>query len=37
MSWLTVVKQTGLTPLDANMWPRFLGIYAGVMMLCVSP
>jgi predicted lysophospholipase L1 biosynthesis ABC-type transport system permease subunit len=30
MSWLTVVKQTGLTPLDPGMWPRFLGIYAGL-------
>jgi hypothetical protein len=30
MSWLTVVKQTGLTPLDPGMWPRFLGIYAAM-------
>jgi hypothetical protein len=32
MSWLTVVKQTGLTPLDPGMWPRFLGVYAGLYL-----
>lgn len=29
IAWIGVVKQTGLTPLDAGMWPRFLGLYAG--------
>lgn len=32
LSWLSVVKQTGLTPLDPGMWPRFLGIYAGLYL-----
>jgi hypothetical protein len=32
ISWLSVVKQTGLTPLDPGMWPRFLGIYAAIYL-----
>jgi hypothetical protein len=27
---LTLVKQSGLTPLDAGQWPKFLAIYAGL-------
>ncbi|KAG2422424.1 hypothetical protein HXX76_016039 [Chlamydomonas incerta] len=30
ISWLTVVRTTGLTPLDAGNWPKFLAIYAGL-------
>lgn len=30
ISWLTVVKQTGLTPLDPGQWPKFLAVYAGL-------
>ncbi|GIL80577.1 hypothetical protein Vretimale_16006, partial [Volvox reticuliferus] len=30
IAWLTVVRTTGLTPLDGGNWPCFLGIYAGL-------
>jgi hypothetical protein len=30
ISWITVVKQTGMTPLEAGQWTRFLAIYAGL-------
>jgi hypothetical protein len=30
LAWLAVVKSTGLTPLAAGMWPKFLSIYAGL-------
>ncbi|KXZ46702.1 hypothetical protein GPECTOR_41g666 [Gonium pectorale] len=30
IAWLTVVRSTGLTPLDGGNWPRFLAIYAGL-------
>jgi hypothetical protein len=30
ISWISVVKQTGYTPLEAGMWSRFLAIYAGL-------
>ncbi len=29
IAWLTVVRTTGLTPLDGNNWPTFLAVYAG--------
>ncbi|MEW5311931.1 MAG: hypothetical protein WDW38_003605 [Sanguina aurantia] len=30
--WVTVVKQTGLTPLEPGMWPKFLGLYAALYL-----
>eukprot|EP00877_Chromochloris_zofingiensis_P006762 jgi/Chrzof1/2339/Cz11g11160.t1 len=30
IAWMTIVKQTGMTPLAAGQWPKFLGIYAGL-------
>eukprot|EP00198_Chlamydomonas_reinhardtii_P006057 XP_001695393.1 predicted protein [Chlamydomonas reinhardtii] len=30
IAWLTVVRTTGLTPMDAGNWPKFLAIYAGL-------
>ncbi|GLC42514.1 hypothetical protein PLESTB_001106200 [Pleodorina starrii] len=30
IAWLTVVRTTGLTPLDGSNWSRFLAIYAGL-------
>ncbi|GLI70908.1 hypothetical protein VaNZ11_015934, partial [Volvox africanus] len=30
IAWLTVVRTTGLTPLDGGNWPCFVGIYAGL-------
>ncbi|PNH06966.1 hypothetical protein TSOC_006619, partial [Tetrabaena socialis] len=30
IAWLTVVRTTGLTPLDADNWTRFVAIYAGL-------
>jgi hypothetical protein len=30
IAWLSVVKSTGLTPIDPGQWPKFLGIYAGL-------
>lgn len=29
ITWVTFKRQTGMTPLVANQWPKFLAIYAG--------
>ncbi|KAG2500765.1 hypothetical protein HYH03_001527 [Edaphochlamys debaryana] len=30
IAWLTIVRTTGLTPLDGANWPKFLAVYAGL-------
>ena len=30
LAWIAIVKQYGLTPMDAGMWPQFLAVYAGL-------
>lgn len=30
--WVSVVKSTGLTPLEPGMWPKFLALYAALYL-----